>query len=118
VTAIPEAEEIEESAPQVAGPQAPELDDKVQVTPLLAPSSETVAVNVVVLAVCTETVAGETTTEIAGVGEGDGPPEDPLPDTAAQPSKNIAAARYITANKVVALLATQAEELSLKTRFS
>jgi hypothetical protein len=102
--------------PQVAELQVPEPDDKAQVTPLLPLSFATVALNVVVLPACRETVAGETATEMADVGEG--PSEDLLPETAAQPAKNIAAARNIRADIGVAMRTTRAEELGLKASFS
>lgn len=116
MTAAPEADEVEEIVPQTAELQGPEPDDKAQVTPLLPVSFVTVAVNVVVLPACRETVAGETATEMAGVGGV--PSEDLLPEIAAQPPKNIAPARNIRAGKVVALLGTRAEELGLKASFS
>jgi hypothetical protein len=117
VTVAPEAEAVEEIVPQIAGLQAPEPDDKAQVTPLPL-SFATVAVNVVVLPACMETVAGETATEIAGPGDGGGASEDLLPETAAQPPKNIAATRNIRADKALVLPDTRPEELSFKASFS
>ena len=113
MTAAPDPEEAAERAPHVAAVHAAEPDANAQVTPLLPLSLATTAVNVAVLPACTEPAIGETVTEMAGVGAGEGPLGLPLPVTAAQPYKNRTAGSKSTAKKTNALRATRAEEVGL-----
>jgi len=95
--AVPDALLAAERVPQVA-PLQP-APDRAQVTPLLALSFATVAVNGWLWTTCTDIVAGETVTEIVAGTLGAGCGLEPPPQPHSDPIVTTVNANIVSANK-------------------